>query len=224
MKKVRICLGRFQPFTLGHLKMATYKDLKGPDSEQEKSLREQPDLKEISNEKTIILMISTPKEKIDSRHPFSDEITKKEMNFIKENYSEIEDVIYVKSADICAWGELLKSKGYQATVWLTGSDEFERYKLMTLNVPKYEESNRDNRDFKDACSKSFYVECIERTDDDFISSISATKIRESLKNNDREYFKKAMPDNCEELFDEYRKEFLNAPEAPVKKTKKSKTL
>ena len=30
MKQVRVCLGRFQPFTLGHLKMATYKDLKGP--------------------------------------------------------------------------------------------------------------------------------------------------------------------------------------------------
>ena len=40
---VKICLGRFQPFTLGHLKMAIYKNLKGPDKEQQDSLVQQPD-------------------------------------------------------------------------------------------------------------------------------------------------------------------------------------
>ena len=34
MKQVKVCLGRFQPFTLGHLKMATYRNLQGPDVEQ----------------------------------------------------------------------------------------------------------------------------------------------------------------------------------------------
>ena len=38
LQEVKVCLGRFQPFTLGHLKMATYKDLKGPDKEQQDKL------------------------------------------------------------------------------------------------------------------------------------------------------------------------------------------
>lgn len=221
IKIVRVCLGRFQPFTLGHLKMATYKDLKGPDKEQKDALREQPNLKEISNQKTVILAISTPDEKVDTRHPFNDSLMKDEFELIKKNYKDdIEDIIYVKSADICAWGELLKQKGYQASVWLTGSDEFKMYKGMVLKVPEYEEHNRNNYDCKGAYTQSFYVEEIERTEDkDFVSSISGTKVRQSLLDNDKQLFSKMMPKGADKYFDEFRKAVENAPE-PVKKTKK----
>ena len=134
---------------------------------------------------------------------------------------EIEDVMYIKSADICAWGELLKSKGYQASVWVTGSDEYDRYKPMAKKVPEYEEHNRDNRDFKDACSKSFYVEEVKRneTSDDFISTISATKVREALAANDKGLFAKMMPKGADKFFDEFKEAVLNAPE-PKKSLKK----
>lgn len=223
MKQVKVCLGRFQPFTLGHLKMATYKDLKGPDSTQKNALREQPDLKEISQQKTIILAISTPKDKVDSRHPFSDDVMKDEWDLIKKNYKdEIEDVFYVNSADICAWGELLKEKGYQASVWLTGSDEYKVYKMMSMKVPEYEEKNRDNRDVKGAYSQSFYVEEIERTEDkDFVSSISGTKVRQALLNGDKELFAKMMPKGADKYFDTFKEAVENAPE-PKKKIKKVK--
>ena len=135
LKQVRICLGRFQPFHLGHLKMALYKDLNGPDEEQLKSLREQPDLDIIKNQKTILLVISTSKDKIDERHPFEDELMKKEFDIIQQQYDEIENVIYVKSADICYWGEILKQNGYQASVWLCGSDSYSYYKKMALLRP-----------------------------------------------------------------------------------------
>ena len=223
IKQVKVCLGRFQPFTLGHLKMATYKDLKGPDKEQQDTLREQPNLDEIANQKTIILAVSTPEEKVDTRHPFNDNLMKKEFDLIKSNYkNEIEDVLYVKSADICDWGELLKQNGYQASVWLTGSDEYKIYKSMSMNIEKYEEHNRDNRDFKDACSKSFYVEEIERSENsDFISGISGTKVRQSLLDNDKELFTKMMPKGMNKYFDEFKEKVLNAPE-PKKKTSKRK--
>lgn len=223
MKQVKVCLGRFQPFTLGHLKMAIYKDLKGPDAEQKDSLREQPNLKEIANQKTIILSILTTKDKVDTRHPFDADLMKDELELLKKNYSsEIEDILYVKSADICAWGEMLKQKGYQASVWLTGSDEFAMYKGMAIKVPEYEEHNRDNRDFKDACTKSFYVEEIERSNDgDFVSSISGTKVRQALLNDDKELFTKMMPKGADKYFDKFKEAVENAPE-PKKKTTKKK--
>ena len=221
LKEVKVCLGRFQPFTLGHLKMATYKDLKGPDKEQQDKLREQPDLKEIAKQKTIILAVSTPDEKVDTRHPFNDQIMKNEFDLIKKNYKdEIEDILPVKSADICAWGEMLKQKGYQASVWLTGSDEFAMYKGMSIKVPEYEEHNRNNYDCKDAYTKSFYVEEIERTEDkDFVSSISGTKVRQALLDGDKELFAKMMPKGMEKYFDEFKEKVENAPE-PIKKSKK----
>lgn len=226
MKQVKVVLGRFQPMTLGHLKIATYKDLKGPDSEQKSNLREHPDLKEIAKQKTVIFVVSTPPEKVDKRHPFDDNLMKKEFDIIKKNYSsEIEDIMYVKGADICAWGEMLKHAGYQASVWITGSDEFKMYKGMALKVPQYEEGNRDNRDFKDACTKSFYVEEVQRNESstDFISTISGTKVRQSLLDNDKELFKRMMPKGTDKLFDDFKKAVENAPE-PVKKTKKTKKI
>lgn len=223
LQQVKVCVGRFQPFTKGHLKMATFSDLKGPDKEQADKLREQPNLKEISKLKTVILSIYVDKVKVDTRHPFDAELMKDEMELIKKNYKEVEDVLYVASADICAWGEMLKEKGYQAAVWLTGSDEAPRYAPMAIKVPDYEISNRDNRDVKDAFTKSFYVESIERTDegDDFIATISGTKVRQALKDEDKEYFKKAMPDGVDRLFDKFREAVINAPE-PAKKTTKRK--
>lgn len=224
LKQVKVILGRFQPFTLGHLKIATYTDLQGPDKEQSDVLREQPDLKEIAKLPTVILSILTTKEKVDSRHPFEAELVKEELEIVKKNYKEIENVLYVKSADICAWGELIKQNGYQAAVWITGSDEFQMYKGMAIKVPEYEEHNRDNRDCKDAYTKSFYVEEVKRTEDasDFVSTISGTKVRESLKNNDKELFAKMMPKGTDYLFDKFREALLNAPEAKPKKAKKIK--
>ena len=230
MKQVRVCLGRFQPFTLGHLKMATYKDLKGPKDiqgyrgivKQSELLREQPDLDEISKQKTIILAIYTSKDKVDKKHPFDVDLIKKELEIVRKNYPEIEDVMYVPSADICLWGEMLKEAGYQASVWITGSDEAKGYVEMAMKVPEYEVKNRDNRDCKGAYTKSFYVESIERTDDsDFVSSISGTKVREALINNDMNYFRKAMPKGTDHLFDEMKEAVVNAPEKTTK-TKKIK--
>ena len=221
LKEVRICLGRFMPFHLGHLKMATYKDLKGPDKEQQDKLREQPNLKEIAKQKTVILAVSTSEDKVDTRHPFNDELMKKEFDIIKKNYKDdIEDVLYVKSADICAWGALLKEHDYKASVWLTGSDEFSFYKGMALKVPEYEEKNL--KDCAGAYTLSFYVEEIERTENkDFVSSISGTKVRQSLLDGDKELFAKMMPKGVNKYFDEFKKKAENATE-PKKKTTKKK--
>lgn len=221
LKEVRICLGRFMPFHLGHLKMATYKDLKGPDKEQQDKLREQPNLKEISKQKTVILAVSTPKDKVDTRHPFNDQIMKDEFDLIKKNYKdEIVDILPVKNADICAWGAIIKEAGYKASVWLTGSDEFSFYKGMALKVPEYEEKNL--KDCAGAYAPSFYVEEIERTEDkDFVSSISGTKVRQSLLDGDKELFAKMMPKGMEKYFDEFKEKVENAPE-PKKKVSSNK--
>lgn len=206
--------------TLGHMKLITYNNLVGPDTEQSNVLREQPNLKEIAKQNTLVLVISTPQEKVDSRHPFTDDLMQKEFDIIKKSYPEIEDILYVNNADICAWGEMIKQLGYQASVWITGSDEYARYKPMAIKVPQYEESNRDNRDFKDACSKSFYVEEVKRAEssNDFLETVSGTKVREALKNGDIDVFKKMMPKGVDKLFNEFKVAVENAPE-PVKKSK-----
>jgi hypothetical protein len=227
MEQVKVVLGRFQPMTLGHLKIATYKDLKGPDADQKKSLREQPNLSEIKKQRTVVLVISTPSNKVDSRHPFDDDLMKKELDIIKRSYSkEIADVLYVKSADICAWGELLKKHGYQASVWITGSDEFPMYKGMAIKVPEYEEHNRNNYDCRGAYTQSFYVEEVQRNESssDFVSTISGTKVRQALLDGDKDTFASMMPKGTDKLFDAFKTAVENAPEAKPKKKRVKESL
>lgn len=218
MKQVKVCLGRFQPMTLGHLKMATFSDLKGPDATQKEALREQPNLKEIAKQKTVIFCIYTPKEKVDKKHPFDADLMKKELEIVKKSYPEIEEVFYTDSADICKWGEMLKKASYQASVWLTGSDEAEFYSKMAIKVPEYEISNKKGYDCKDAYTKSFYVESIPRVEDenDFVAGISGTKVRQALLDGDKELFKKMMPKGVDHLFDEFKEAVENAPEGKKK--------
>lgn len=184
MQKVHICLGRFQPFTIGHLMLAMH------------------DVKD--GLKTVILAVSTPDYKTDIKHPFGNALMKKEFDIIKQKYQDyIQDVLYVKSADIVKWGELIKEHGYQAAVWLTGSDEYKFYDRMAKNAKSYEQRFPECRG---AFTEGFYVEEVRRSEssDSFIESVSGTKVRNALKENDYALFKKMMPDGTEILFDDFK--------------------
>ena len=178
MKKVNICLGRFQPFTLGHYKMIEY-------GFKENGLT------------TVILMIHN--KKMDSQHPFDDELIQKEMELIKNSCPNIEDTIYVDNADLVKFGQKLKEKEYEAQLWITGSDRLASYKRMAEN-PKYQEQG--------GYPSSFTTLEVPRTDED----ISATKVREVINNDDIDTFKKMMPKGSEKLFNEFKDQLSNIKE------------
>jgi len=91
-----------------------------------------------------------------------------------------------------------------------------------LKIAHYEETT--DRDFKDACTKSFYLENVERFDDgdDFIASISGTKVRNAISTDDKETFKKMMPKGTDVLFDDFKLALETAPKEPEKKKRKVK--
>lgn len=184
---IRVCLGRFQPFTKGHLKMVTYKT--GD--------------KDIDNQKTIIFVVSTPKAKVNARHPFDDDLMRQEFDILKRQYQDaIEDIIYVKSADIVKWGSELVKRNLQASVWLTGSDEFKMYNGMAKKIDDYQKRFPE---CKGGYADGFHVVEIERSENkDFESSISGTKVRQTLKDNDKDTFTKMMPDGTDKLFNEFK--------------------
>jgi len=113
--EVCLFIGRFQPFTLGHLKccQTVYKQRKL---------------------KSVILIINTTK--ADKKHPF---LTKDLMNTYKKmahNYDCIEDVLLVSNADIVKNTEICRENGYEPVAWVCGTDRVNDYKEM---VNKYAE-------------------------------------------------------------------------------------
>ena len=126
MKNVNITIGRFQPFTNGHLKCVqyAYSELGIP---------------------TVICMIDTPDNKVDVKHPFpSSMLLPLYQDLFKKN-NMIEDIILVKNADIVKIGEELYNRGYQIQSWSCGTDRFDNYDKM---AKKYAEKAHLSDDYQ----------------------------------------------------------------------------
>lgn len=124
-KHCNIALGRFQPFTKGHLQML--KD--GYDK---------------NGYPTVVFIISN--KKFDNKHPFSDELIHKEMNIIKQRYKFVADIIPITNANIITVGQKLDEIGYIPHLWLCGDDREAEFKRQAEN-PKYRESGKLPDDF-----------------------------------------------------------------------------
>lgn len=110
MENVNILVGRFQPFTLGHLKCceAIYKARKL---------------------KTVLLVIETTK--TDKKHPFTTDMLWKAFQKLKSKY--VAGVIRVKDADIVKNAPLCRAEGFEPVTWTCGTDRLESYKRFVEN-------------------------------------------------------------------------------------------
>ena len=106
---VNILVGRFQPFTLGHLKCVQ-------------------NIYRTRGLKTVLCMVETTK--TDDRKPFLTKILKPFYKKLVKAYEEIEDIILIKNADIVKIGEELGVLGLTAKTWTCGTDRYESYSKM----------------------------------------------------------------------------------------------
>lgn len=113
MENVNIIVGRFQPFTNGHLKCIT-------------------DVYNKYGIRSIILIIDS---NINKKHPFNKSILVEMLNNIKYNYNNYcADYIFVKNADIVINSNIIREFGYEPYSWVCGSDRYLPYLNM---VDKY---------------------------------------------------------------------------------------
>lgn len=125
MENVNVTIGRFQPFTLGHLKCCenVYKDTGLP---------------------TVLLVIE-PK-KTDKSHPFDKRLMEKFLSKITAAYDYIAGFLFVASADIVKNAPLCRQAGFEPVTWSCGTDRIESYRKMT--GPKYAEMAELVADFR----------------------------------------------------------------------------
>lgn len=125
-RKVNLMIGRFQPFTNGHMKCVdyAYDKLHIP---------------------TIIAMINTPDEKVDEKHPFPSSLLLPIYKDMFDQNSKILDIILVKNADIVKIGEEIYNMGYEISSWTCGTDRIESYSKM---AEKYKEKAHLSDDFQ----------------------------------------------------------------------------
>lgn len=157
MEKVNIIIGRFQPFTLGHLKCA---------QEAQRRL----------GVKSVLLVINTVKQ--DARHPFLTKQIEKILDKMCKEEPTLTGYVLVKNADIVKNVEILREAGYEPVSWTCGTDRYAQYEAM---VKKYGK----DIDLDD----NFEVIEVKRGDED----ISATAVRQALRNNDEDTYIGLVP-------------------------------
>ena len=107
--KVNLLQGRFQPFTLGHMKCVEAAAKEGIP--------------------TVIAQIET--KKADKKHPFTDDNIEGAMRDLVDDNKDILDIIKVKNADIVKIGEEFAKKGYEICSWTCGTDRIGDYTKMS---------------------------------------------------------------------------------------------
>ena len=164
MEKVNIIIGRFQPFTLGHLKCA---------QEAQRRL----------GVKSVLLVINTVKQ--DARHPFLTKQIEKILDKMCKDEPTLTGYMLVKNADIVKNVEILREAGYEPVSWTCGTDRYNQYEAM---VKKYgKDINLDD---------NFEVIEVKRGDED----ISATAVRQALRNNDENTYIGLVPNTWRRQF------------------------
>ena len=141
--------------------------------------------------------------KFDTKHPFTNGLIEKEFDTCLKGEDYYLDKIMIKSAAIDKVGEELAKKGYIAHLWGCGTDREKQYQRMATNK-KY------LTDFPDDF-KLFVVKRDEQSSN--VDGISATKVREAIKNDDKAAFVKMMPDGAEKLFDKFKEELSKVNES-----------
>lgn len=228
-KQINMTIGRFQPFTLGHLNMLKECSTKNnaPCIIYQIRTKDAPETlrgwkvgskvvkrSEISN---ILKYIEEPDNVVLSEHekdimkrPFSNELINKELDIIKSNNKNlIYDVVYVSNM----FEALIKFNDFI----IEHSDEFEpgnlicgddRYEAYNKVVNKYDEldSILYNKKVRNFLKNKLNVLYLERN----LNGISATKVREAIIKSDKLTFSSLMPFGVgDKMWSDFKEAFDN---------------
>ena len=220
MEKLNMTVGRFQPFTQGHLNMVNEgnakcivyqikpagipENLKG--WKVNNKIVKKPELENIINYiKSNGNGELTEHEKDIMKRPFSNELIAKELDIVKQNTPNILEIVYVKNM----YDALMRfnkfctdnSDKYEPQYWMCGDDRIDEYqktldKYITSGEPLAIERNGEK--FENVITLLQLNTGKGRTE-----GVSGTEVRKSIINKDKAAFEKIMPKGTGVMFNEF---------------------
>lgn len=219
MEKLNMTVGRFQPFTKGHLNMVVEGDARCivyqikpsgiPESLKGYKVAGRV-VKKDSVQKVIDFLDNptgdlTEQEKELLKRPFTNELIAKELDIVKKNTPEIIDIVYVSNMfeAIAKFNKFIldnKDK-YEPQYWMCGDDRIDEYQK---TLDKYIASGeplaieRNGEKFENVIASLKLNTGKGRTE-----GVSGTEVRKSIINKDKVLFEKIMPKGTGVMFDEF---------------------
>lgn len=224
MKKLNFAIGRFQPFTQGHLNMIEEVDgdclvfqmIPPGIPEKLKGLKSGGRMVKKEDIEVLLNYLNSCNGDLDkcqkelTKRPFTNELIYDELNIVKKNTKQIIDVIYVKTLfdGIGQFNKYLldNSDKYECGSWLCGDDRKDEYQEL---IDKYIASGEDisialrsEEKYKNVISNITINIGKGRTD-----GLSGTDVRNAIITKDKSKFVKAMPNNTDIMFDKFISSF-----------------
>lgn len=222
-KKLNMTVGRFQPFTQGHLNMVNEGEAPciiyriGSSNKVPTSLSGfKVGGRKISKQSVerVVQYIDNPTSELSEqekellKRPFTDELIDKELEIVKRNNKFVLDVIPVKNAfdAIDRFNKFItEHPEYEPQYWMCGDDRVDNYKEM---IDKYDELETELGSGKNIPNvlKGRLVPNIGKGR---TKGVSGTAVRASILNKDKAAFSRIMPKGVDSMFDTFTGAFDN---------------
>lgn len=221
MEKINMTVGRFQPFTQGHLNMVNegegpciiyqIKPAEMPNSiadlkiKGKKAKKEQIQkvLKFLNHEDVKL----TEDEKELLKRPFTNELVEKELELIQKSNPNIVDVVYVKNVfdALDRFNAFCTEQGdeYEPQYWMCGDDRVDNYTELIDKYPEFETELGNKQIIPNILKGRLKT----NTGKGRTEGVSGTAVRASIINDDKDAFAKIMPKGVEKMFDEFKQAF-----------------
>lgn len=233
---ISFCIGRFQPFTQGHLNMCL--DANGPiiiyrinssdnlgpikiKGKLAKKSQIQAALNYIDSNCTTKL---TEEEKEILKRPFTNSLIEKELNIVKKNNKSIIDVVYVKNVfdAISRFNKFcIDHPEYNPKYLMCGDDRVSNYTELLNKLNKYNELETELGS-KEYVNNIIVGKIQTNVGRGRSHGLSGTAVRECIIKKDKNMFEKQMPAGVTVMFDDFTKafdEFINKLRIDVNEAK-----
>jgi len=221
-QKLNMTIGRFQPFTQGHLNMVN--EGNGPcivyriNSSDKKIERKKKGIKIASKSWTdesvnnVIEYIDNPtgdlteQEKELLKRPFTNELINKELEIVKKNNKNIIDVVPVINMfeALARFNKFIldNSDKYEPQYWMCGDDRVNEYSEL---IDKYDKLaiERGGEEFENVVKGKLKTS----TGKGRTEGVSGTAVRKAILNKDKASFEKIMPKGVGQMFDDFTNAF-----------------
>jgi hypothetical protein len=215
MKKVNITIGRFQPFTKGHLNMVTEGDLpcivyrinSSKNDEDFTKIKVKGKVVKKADIQSVLAYLDnngegnlTDTQKEILKRPFTNDLIEKELEIVKRsNKKYFEDVIYVTNAyeAIADFASKVAEGLYEPNYLMCGDDRVDTYSKMINSDKPWK--TPDGKEVENVLKGKLEVNIGKgRTE-----GVSGTAVRASIIKNDKSAFAKIMPAGADAMFDDF---------------------
>lgn len=215
MKKVNITIGRFQPFTKGHLNMVTEGDLpcivyrinSSKNDEDFTKIKVKGKVVKKADIQSVLAYLDnngegnlTDTQKEILKRPFTNDLIEKELEIVKRsNKKYFEDVIYVTNAyeAIADFASKVAEGLYEPNYLMCGDDRVDTYSKMINSDKPWK--TPDGKEVENVLKGKLEVNIGKgRTE-----GVSGTAVRASIIKNDKSAFAKIMPSGADAMFEDF---------------------